>query len=246
MCTVTNGSGTVGTANITNVTVVCAASTGYTVSGTVTGLTGSGLVLQNNGGDDLLVTAAGVFAFSTSLAAGVPCVVTVSAQPSAPPQKCVVTNGSGTVGAANVTGVTVPATPRRDTPLAARSRGSRARDWYWTFTIAPPTPWRLLPVSKAGAFIFPKVFAQGAAYSSSAVGAQPNSPTQLCIVNNAGGLIGTANVTDVAVVCSTPGRFAYAANAGDNTIILILHRSGDWRPHRYRNDLWLRARRPTP
>ena len=70
--------------------------------GTVTGLMGSGLVLQNNGGDDLLVTAAGVFAFSTGLATGVSYVVTVSTQPSAPPQKCVVTNGSGTVGTANL------------------------------------------------------------------------------------------------------------------------------------------------
>ena len=79
----------------------------YTIGGTVTGLTGSGLILQNNGGGDLSVPAAGPFTFTAGLANGAAYVVTVKTQPSSPTQNCVVTNGSGTVGTANITTVAV-------------------------------------------------------------------------------------------------------------------------------------------
>ena len=68
-CTVTHGSGTVNGANVTNVSVACAAGT-HTVGGTVTGLAGSGLVLQDNGGDNLAVSASGAFTFATPVASG--------------------------------------------------------------------------------------------------------------------------------------------------------------------------------
>jgi hypothetical protein len=37
--------------------------TGFTIGGTVTGLSGSGLVLQDNGADNLTITASGPFVF---------------------------------------------------------------------------------------------------------------------------------------------------------------------------------------
>jgi uncharacterized repeat protein (TIGR01451 family) len=77
----------------------------YTIGGTVSGLTGTGLVLQDNGGDDLSINADGPFTFSTPLDYNASYTVTVSAQPSA--QVCTVSQASGTVGDANVTNVTV-------------------------------------------------------------------------------------------------------------------------------------------
>ena len=79
----------------------------YTVGGMVTGLTGTGLVLQNSGGNNLAVTANGPFTFATSLSAGAAYSVAVATRPSAPSQACVVFNGSGTIASANVTGVDV-------------------------------------------------------------------------------------------------------------------------------------------
>lgn len=79
----------------------------YTIGGTVSGLAGSGLVLLDNGGNNLALSAAGAFTFSEALAKGATYLVTVWTQPSSPAQTCVVTNGSGTVGAANVTNVAV-------------------------------------------------------------------------------------------------------------------------------------------
>ena len=54
----------------------------YTIGGTVTGLTGAGLVLQDNGGDNLTVSAnATSFTFSTAVASGGAYSVTVLTQP---------------------------------------------------------------------------------------------------------------------------------------------------------------------
>ena len=80
----------------------------YTVGGSVSGLTSSGLVLQDNGGNNLTVPAnATSFTFSTALASGSPYSVTVLTQPPSPAQNCSVADGSGTVGSANVNGVQV-------------------------------------------------------------------------------------------------------------------------------------------
>ena len=89
-------------ANVTSVAVNCSPTAAYTIGGTVTGLGGSGLVLQNNGGDDLSVTANGTFAFATPISSGSAYAVTVKTQPTSPWQTCTVTLApSGTV--ANVT-----------------------------------------------------------------------------------------------------------------------------------------------
>jgi 6-phosphogluconolactonase (cycloisomerase 2 family) len=105
-CVVTNGTGTVINADTASVAVACTGG-GNTVGGTVSNLTGAGLVLQDNGGDNLPVTANGGFTFATRLLNGTPYAVTVKTQPSGPAQYCSVTNGTGTMAAANVTNVTV-------------------------------------------------------------------------------------------------------------------------------------------
>jgi hypothetical protein len=105
-CTVSNGSGKVTSMKISDVTVNCV-STAYTIGGAVTGLAGTGLVLQNNGGDDLPIANDGPFTFATPVGTGASYAVTVLTQPSQPTQNCQVTNGSDTVGSVNVTGIAV-------------------------------------------------------------------------------------------------------------------------------------------
>ncbi len=81
--------------------------TSYTVGGAVSGLSGT-VVLQDNGGDNLSVTANGPFTFGTALPGGAAYSVTVKTNPTG--QACTVSSGSGTIAAANVTSVAVSCT----------------------------------------------------------------------------------------------------------------------------------------
>jgi 6-phosphogluconolactonase len=79
----------------------------YTVGGTVSGLSGAGLVLQNNAGNDLTVSANGSFTFSTSLPSAVAYAITVKTQPTQPPQTCMIANPTGSIGGVDVSNVSV-------------------------------------------------------------------------------------------------------------------------------------------
>ncbi len=95
-------SGTVGGADIL-VVVTCTTST-FAVNVTIGGLLGTtGVVLQDNGGDNLTETADGTYSFATQVASGSPYAVTVLTQPTTPGQYCMVANGSGSIAAAAVT-----------------------------------------------------------------------------------------------------------------------------------------------
>ncbi len=104
-CTVAFGSGTA-TNNITNVQINC--GSGLTVGGSVSGLIGSGLVLQNNATNNFQVTGTGnvLFTFSSPITVGATYAVTILTQPASPAQVCAVVNGTGTVNG-NVTNVEV-------------------------------------------------------------------------------------------------------------------------------------------
>lgn len=103
LCTVANGAGTIGSEDVTDVTVTCVDR--YSVGGTVSGLGGGSVVLHNRGADPLTVTADGPFAFPTRFADATPYDVTVATAPAN--RVCTVTGGTGTIAGANVTNVTV-------------------------------------------------------------------------------------------------------------------------------------------
>ena len=90
--------------------VGCSLSAKYTIGGTLTGLMGQGLVLEDNLGNDLSLDTNGTFAFTDGIKNGGAYSVTVKTQPSDPAQTCTVHNGSGTVDKADVTQVIVACT----------------------------------------------------------------------------------------------------------------------------------------
>ncbi len=78
----------------------------YAVGGTVTGLTpGTQVVLQNNGGDAVTVSADGTFVFSTAVAANAAFSASVGTQPAV--GSCSVAGGTGTMGGSAVTSAAV-------------------------------------------------------------------------------------------------------------------------------------------
>src|SRR3984957_1293707 len=88
----------------------CNLDSKYSVEGTPTGLTGQGLVLEDNSGNALSLSSNGAFAFTDTVKTGDACSVTVQTQPSNPSQTCTVHNGSGTIDKNNVTNVIVSCT----------------------------------------------------------------------------------------------------------------------------------------
>lgn len=105
-CTVSNGTGTMPAANVTNVAVTCADQT-YTLGGSITGLgAASGLVLTNEGTDPTTILAnATTFTMTAQVPYGAAYDVAVESNP--PDVNCTVSNGTGTMPAANVTTVAV-------------------------------------------------------------------------------------------------------------------------------------------
>lgn len=91
-----------------------------TVSGTLSGMTGSGLVLRLNGGSDRTLNANGPFTFDTLLPVGSVYAVTVATQPSGG-DSCTVRNGSGTIANADVTNVQVQCVSAADVDLVFRN-----------------------------------------------------------------------------------------------------------------------------
>jgi hypothetical protein len=80
----------------------------FSIGGLVTGLTGTGLVLTNNGADNLAVNANGPFMFAREVPASSSYNVVVTTQPTG--QTCSVAGGSGALTNANYDGVTVTCT----------------------------------------------------------------------------------------------------------------------------------------
>jgi hypothetical protein len=113
-------------------------NTHFTIAGTVVDLagTGGGLVLQNNGGDNLMVNANGNFQFASPVNSGSGYSVTVLTQPSNPAQTCTVANGSGRA-MANVSDITVECGHGEWAWL----KGSQAIDQVGTYgTLGTPAP----------------------------------------------------------------------------------------------------------
>ena len=208
-CTVSSGSGTVSGANVTMVAIACTVNV-YTVGGSISGLTGSGLVLQDNAGDNLKVAAnATSFTFPTAIASGAAYAVTVLTQPSNPAQTCTVSNGSGTVTGANVTKVAIACSANVYTVGgsvgALNGSGLVLQDNAGDNLSVP---------AKATSFTFPTAIPSGGSYAVTVL-TQPSSPAQICSVTNGTGTVGAMNISNVALSCMNVARFVFVANSTD-------------------------------
>jgi hypothetical protein len=121
-CTVTGGEGKIPAGNVTGINVNCVINT-YSVGGTVFGLPdGDQVVLRNNKGDDLVVTANGNFTFAKELNDGSSYEVAIHSQRLKPKWFCRVGNASGTLAGSEVTTVDVGCFPEVDLQALAGNR----------------------------------------------------------------------------------------------------------------------------
>ena len=216
-CTVTaNGAGPI-TGPVTNITISCTTNS-YTIGGTISGLTGTGLVLHN-GSENLTVLAnATGFTFVTPVASGQTYTVTVQTQPSTPTQTCAFTppaSATGTVTNANITSVNIVCTT--NTYFIGVTVSGLSTAGTTTGVVLQNNGGDNKTFTTNSTSNFTTKIASGGGYNVSVL-AQPTVPSQTCTVTGGLGVVGGADVS-VAVACVTPSpRFAYVANFGDNSV----------------------------
>ena len=215
-CTVANGSGTI-TASVSNIAVMCVPQTvTVTLGGTISGLNANGLVLANNGTTLPVSSGATTFTFIPLVTTGTTYAVTVQAAPAG--LTCSVANGTGTAGTADISNVVVTCSPRSFT-LGGSIAGLNGIG----LVLANGTD-RLSVPSGATSFTLPTPVASTSGYTVT-VATQPNGLS--CSVQNGTGVIGTANVTNVAVSCTDQPFTLGGTISGLNGSGLVLANGSD-------------------
>ena len=188
-CTVTNGSGTAVNSNAISVAVNCTTKS-YTLSGTISGLTGS-VTLQNNGTNPLTLTANGTFSFTTQIASEGSYAVTISSQPSG--QTCSIANnsGAGSFITGNISNISIVCSKSVFTVSGTIS------GLVGSITLNDNLSDALV-VTSNGSFTFQTPIPSGGSYSVS-VAAQPNN--QVCSISSGANINVSANVSTVMVTC---------------------------------------------
>ena len=167
----------------------------FTIGGTVSGLAGSGLVLQNNAGDDLAISADGSFTFATPLTDGSDYEVTVLTQPVSLSQTCTVSNGAGTLDGADISNVEVSCVTNSYTV------GGTVSGLLGSGLVLQNNNADDLAIGADGDFTFPTPLADGSAYAVTVL-TQPGGPEQSCGIAAGNGTISGADISDVEVSCS--------------------------------------------
>lgn len=190
-----------------------AAEAKYSVGGSVSGLLGSGLVLQLAGAADVAVAANGDFAFGDKFAKKTSYAVSVKQQPANPAQTCTVNNASGTIADSDVTNVSVVCATTSYTVSVTVTNLDAAGGLVLQNNAGDD-----LAVNANGTFSFTTPVAIGADYGVT-VKTQPNA-LQVCIARQAFGTVTTGPITSVIVACTVPGvdRLAFTADEGSNTL----------------------------
>lgn len=218
VCAVTNGTGTMPAHALTDISVTCTDGP-FTVGGSITGLGAhSGLVLTN-GSDTLPVSpSASLFTMPTSVLSGSSYSVQVLSSPTG--LTCSTTNGAGTVGAADVTNIAVTCS------YVAYSVGGTISNLNASgLTLANGSD-TLNVTSGAGSFVMPGLVAYTGGYNVTVL---QNPIGETCTVANGTGIMGTSDVTAVAITCSIDTvTIAGTINGlGANTGLVLLDNNGD-------------------
>jgi predicted secreted protein len=187
-------------ADVSNVAVTCVTDT-FTIGGNVSGLAGSGLVLQNNTGDNLAIDADGSFTFATQMDDGSAYAVTVLTQPTSLSQTCGVANGSGTLAGADVSNVAV--TCITDTFTV----GGNVSGLAGSGLVLQNNDGDDLPIAADGSFTFATALVDGSGYAVTVL-TQPTNLSQTCSITNGSGTIAGADISNVTVTCASEIVFA--------------------------------------
>ncbi len=204
-CVVTSGGGTA-SANVTSVQVACTTTT-FTIGGSVSGLLGTGLVLQDNGGDNLSITGNGTFTFATGVDSGAAYKVTVLTEPTGPSQTCAVANGSGNASA-SVTNVQVACS-------VGYTIGGTISGLTGTGLVLQDNGGDNLTITGNGSFTFATALTSGSSYDVTVL-TQPSSPSETCALTDGTGKA-TANIANISISCAPQMASEWTWESGSDT-----------------------------
>ena len=194
----------------------------YAVGGTVTGLVGAGLVLEDNAGDALSVTTNGTFTFSSSVKNKHTYSVTVSTQPSSPAQTCTVHSGSGTIDKAAVTNVVVHCTQAGRFAYVANEGSNNISAFSIDSTSGVLTPIAGSPFASIGTAPVTVTVDPNGAFLY--VADNTSNDVSVYAINNTTGALTSAGVAIAtgkgpSAIAIDPGdHYLYVANLTDNTV----------------------------
>jgi hypothetical protein len=210
-CDVTDGTGTVGTAAVTNIAVKCT-DPPLTVGGSISGLErATGLVLVN--GTDTYAVPAGAASFTLDApeSLGNSYAVRVQSQPNG--MTCSISKGVGTVPTHNVADIAITCADEAyslgGTVAGVTSAGLVLTEGSDTYAVP----------ANATRFTMPAAVARGSSYTVS-VKAQPEGLT--CTISDGTGAMPASAVTNVGVTCASTSYTLGGSISGLKTSGLVL------------------------
>ena len=170
---------------------------GFSISGTLSGLTnGAQVTLLDNGTDSLTIKSNGSFVFPAAIASGGSYQVTISSNPTGQTCSLAAFTGSGSGVNANVSNISVVCSANAF-KISGTITGLDAEAQLTLLNNGADS----LKLSSNGSFVFPTPIAQGGSYQ---ITINSNPTAQTCSISNQTGSGAgiTANVTNVAIICS--------------------------------------------
>ena len=200
-CSLSNSIGNMVQYGVNNVKVTCA-SYGYTIGGQISGLSASGLVLQN-GSDSIQISSGGTsYTLTNKVAFGGDYTVSIKAQPLG--YTCSVNNGVGIMGSGNITSIQVTCSVQTFTLSGTITGNTASADLILvdnqgeTVTVIP----------YASSFAFSNPLPYGSSYSVTAF----QQPTGLwCLISNGSGTNINSNVNNISISCGIPPSVSASA-----------------------------------
>ena len=173
-------------------TIQCSTNS-YAVGGTISGLIGSGLVLQDNASDDLTITAgATTFQFATKVADTAAYLVSIKSQPAG--QLCSITGDRGPVAGSDINSVQIQCAS------SSYSVGGTVTGLVSGGLTIHDDNFGTLHLNSSGSFTFPGTVQSGTSYLVS-IQLQPTGQT--CTLSGEHGAVASADITSIAINCTS-------------------------------------------
>ena len=215
--TVENGIGIVNVSEVTNIYVTCTniPLDTYLIGGTVSGLLGT-LVLVN-GSEEISITSDGPYYFPTPVANGSNYDIKIKSDPEN--QQSTLANGKGIIDGANISNVDVTCAnlPTNSYLIGGNVAGLESG------TLVLANGGEEISITSDGPFSFPTSVDDGGTYDVTII-SQPSGG--FCSIANGSGTVNGANVSDVAVTCSSTPTYTVGGTISGLTGTLVIANNG--------------------